>query len=345
MTAGDVVIGLVAPGAAQEYGGRFGAWMFLCLTVAGVSVSAVSQLEALSLLFSHDVYSRYMNQYAKQEELDKIRTAVHFVLVPIAGLLTLGLLSSGAPPLSVLVACGLVTNSLLWPVVTSHLWKTISPVGVLAGMIGGFFTGLAVCISMAKGWNAAATAGGIGVMPDGGDAVWAGNIASALSSPIISILVTAFYDRMGWDDGDEDFEWSKMLNSGKIPREMCGKEGLNGSLLPAGVFEKRECNSSSANVRIVRDVIRSSLASAAIAFFLLVAWPSLALPAADFSSEYFTFWVFVTFLLFAVSASVMCLMPAIKAWDEISKKENKTDMKEDKSGHSVRYGSCHPPHA
>ena len=72
VTAGDVVIGLVAPGAAQEYGGRFGAWMFLCLTVAGVSVSAVSQLEALSLLFSHDVYSRYMNQYAKQEELDKI---------------------------------------------------------------------------------------------------------------------------------------------------------------------------------------------------------------------------------------------------------------------------------
>ena len=149
-------------------------------------------------------------------------------------------------------------------------------------------------------------------MPDGGDAVWAGNIASALSSPIISILVTAFYDRMGWDDGDEDFEWSKMLNSGKIPREMCGKEGLNGSLLPAGVFEKRECNSSSANVRIVRDVIRSSLASAAIAFFLLVAWPSLALPAADFSSEYFTFWVFVTFLLFAVSACAICLQPSIK---------------------------------
>lgn len=196
LTPGDVMGGLVAPAVIQEFGGRGIAWLYMFATVAAMNSSAAHQFEALGQILAFDAYSRFVHVSATRRDVGKVRVVAPLVLVPLVGGVTLSLVYSATPPVIVLVASGLVTNSFIWLIVCSHIWKTIPPVGALAGGVGGLALAIIVWLSLG-GWTEEVGVGLHDPQKWGGHAVWAGNLTGLFASPIISLLVTVLYDRQG----------------------------------------------------------------------------------------------------------------------------------------------------
>ncbi|KAG8945835.1 hypothetical protein FRC04_012282 [Tulasnella sp. 424] len=187
LTDADISAGLPAPAAAAALLGKGGAAALLILLFLAVTSATSAELIAVSSILTYDVYKRYINPKATEQQ---ILWVSHMMIIAFA--LFMGVAGTifyyiGISMGWLYLFMGTVLGSAVVPVALSITWKSANTWGCVAGAVGGFGAGLiAWLVTTSKLYDGVLNADTTGQNYP----MLAGNVASIVVGGLIAVIWT-----------------------------------------------------------------------------------------------------------------------------------------------------------
>ncbi|KAK0450295.1 urea transporter [Desarmillaria tabescens] len=201
LTAADVSAGLPAAAAASALLGKSGAAALLVLLFLAVTSATSAELIAVSSLLTYDVYKKYINPRATEQQILRIghlMVAVYAVIMGLAGLIFYYI---GVSMGWLYTFMGVILGSGVVPIALCITWKKANKWGCIAGAMAGFAAGIIAWLVTTTCLN-----GGVINVTVSDYEMLAGNLASIGVGGIIATVSSLI-----WPE-NFDFEITRSLN-------------------------------------------------------------------------------------------------------------------------------------
>ncbi|KAI1798247.1 urea transporter [Ganoderma leucocontextum] len=203
LSAADVSAGLPAPAAAAAILGKSGAAALLVVLFLAVTSATSAELIAVSSILTYDVYKKYFNPKATEDQILRMSHAMVALFAIVMGLLGLIFFYIGISMGWLYEFMGVVLGSAVVPIAMCVTWSKANKWGCIGGSVAGFCTGVIAWLVTTSTLNG----GEITVTTTGGDLeMLAGNLASIGVGGIITVVVS-----MIWPE-NFDFEATRAIN-------------------------------------------------------------------------------------------------------------------------------------
>ncbi|KAL1757356.1 hypothetical protein FB107DRAFT_209319 [Schizophyllum commune] len=184
LSAADVSAGLPAAAAAAALRGPGGAAAMLILLFLAVTSATSAELIAVSSIGTYDIYKRYINPKATEEQLLRVG---HFVVAAYAiacGFFGLIFYYIGVSMGWLYTFMGVILGGAVCPIAIGVTWRKANKTGCIVGALAGLVAGVGTWLgTTARLWD-----GVINVTTSGGDyEMLAGNLASIGVGAIVSV--------------------------------------------------------------------------------------------------------------------------------------------------------------
>ncbi|TCD67621.1 hypothetical protein EIP91_012186 [Steccherinum ochraceum] len=192
LSANDVSAGLPASAAAAALLGKGGAAILLVVLFLAVTSATSAELIAVSSILTYDVYKKYFNPKATEEQILKVSHAMVGLFALVMGILGLIFFYIGISMGWLYEFMGVVLGSAVVPIALAISWRKANKWGSIAGAVIGFCFGLIawlVTTSTKNGGVINVTVGTTG----GDDEMLAGNLASIGVGGIVTCVVSYFW--------------------------------------------------------------------------------------------------------------------------------------------------------
>jgi Na+/proline symporter len=188
----DVSAGLPAAAAAAALLGKSGAAALLILLFLAVTSATSAELIAVSSLLTYDVYKKYINPRANEEQILRMghyMVALYALISALAGLIFYYI---GVSMGWLYVFMGVILGSGVAPIALCVTWSKANKWGCVGGSIAGFVAGIIAWLVTTSTLNH----GVINVETSGGDyEMLAGNLASIGVGAIIAVVTSYIVSR------------------------------------------------------------------------------------------------------------------------------------------------------
>jgi len=204
LTPADVSAGLPAAAAASALLGKSGAAALLILLFLAVTSATSAELIAVSSILTYDVYKRYINPKATEDQILKVShlmVAFFALCMALAGVIFFYI---GVSMGWLYTFMGVVLGSAVVPIALCVTWSKANKWGCIAGSIAGFFAGIIAWLVTTSTLNNSV----INVTTSGGDyEMLAGNLASIGVGGIIATVASYM------SPDDYDFASTRAINA------------------------------------------------------------------------------------------------------------------------------------
>ncbi|KAI0686454.1 urea transporter [Cytidiella melzeri] len=200
----DVSAGLPAPSAASALLGQGGAAALLVVLFLAVTSATSAELIAVSSILTFDVYKKYVNPKATEQQILWVSHASVAFFAVLMGLLGLIFFYIGISLGWLYEFMGVILGSAVVPIALCVSWKKANKWGCIVGAITGFVCGLIAWLVTTSTLNG----GVLSVTTTGGDEeMLAGNLASIGVGGIVACVTSYFWP--------ENFDWdvTRAINS------------------------------------------------------------------------------------------------------------------------------------
>ncbi|TBU55536.1 urea transporter [Dichomitus squalens] len=203
LSAADVSAGLPAPAAAAAILGKGGAAALLVVLFLAVTSATSAELIAVSSILTYDVYKKYFNPTATEEQILRVSHAMVALFAIVMGFLGLIFFYIGISMGWLYEFMGVVLGSAVVPIAMCVTWRKANKWGCIIGAIAGFCMGVMAWLVTTSALNG----GELTVTTTGGDLeMLAGNLASIGVGGIVTIVVSTI-----WPE-NFDFEATRAIN-------------------------------------------------------------------------------------------------------------------------------------
>ncbi|TRM67086.1 hypothetical protein BD626DRAFT_546072 [Schizophyllum amplum] len=184
LSAADVSAGLPAAAAAAALSGPGGAAALLILLFLAVTSACSAELIAVSSIGTYDVYKRYINPKATEEQLLRVGHICVAVYAIACGFFGLIFYYIGVSMGWLYTFMGVLLGGAVCPIAIGITWRRANRTGCVVGAITGLVAGVGTWL----GTTARLSDGVINVTTSGGDyEMLAGNLASIGVGAIVSL--------------------------------------------------------------------------------------------------------------------------------------------------------------
>ncbi|KAJ7621021.1 urea transporter [Roridomyces roridus] len=203
LSPADVSAGLPAAAAASALLGKAGAAALLVLLFLAVTSATSAELIAVSSLLTYDVYKRYINPKATEEQILRVSHLMVVFYAVVIGLAGLIFFYIGVSMGWLYTFMGVILGSGVAPIALCITWSKANKMGCIVGSLAGFAAGIIAWLVTTSTLNN----GVINVTTSGGDfEMLAGNLASIGVGGIIA-TVSSYV----WPE-NYDFESTRQIN-------------------------------------------------------------------------------------------------------------------------------------
>ncbi|KAF9043829.1 urea transporter [Hymenopellis radicata] len=303
LSPADVSAGLPAAAAAAALLGKSGAAALLVLLFLAVTSATSAELIAVSSLLTYDVYKRYINPKATEEQILNVghmMVAVYALVMALAGLIFYYI---GVSMGWLYTFMGVILGSGVAPIALCITWSKANKWGCIGGSLAGFAAGIVAWLVTTSTLNG----GVINVTTSGGDyPMLAGNLASIGVGAIVAVASSFI-----WPE-DFDFELTRALNRTDVEphaKEMQDEkiQKIDADVTPA---EEEEDKDDLDPVALRKAFRFASWASLALLLIMIIIIP---LPLFFASTVYgeggLTAWVVIGIIWTFLSAFTVVLYP------------------------------------
>ena len=298
----DIGLGLVAPTAAANLMGDFGAILILSILFTAVTAAGSSQLVSVSSLVTYDVFRTYLKPSATGRELIRVSRLTILGFGIGMGFLTLLLYQSGVSLQYVYLMMGIMIGSAVAPISFAILWKKTHRIaatsGAIIGLVCGITTWLFTANSMFGELTLASTGNQIPLLY--------GNIASILTG----LLITIFGSLMKPENFDFGIMHQKILVVDDKVRSMLKRDTDEQYL-------KRSLNFC---IKV----------GFSISIFFVIVWPAtFILSNFVFDEQSFSLWITLAIVWASAAGAVLIILPFIEARKSIAEIIHKANVESD----------------
>lgn len=299
LTENEIGLGLVAPTAASNLMGDFGAILLLTIIFTAVTAAGSSQLVSVSSLVTYDVFRTYLKPSSTGRELIRISRYTILGFGMGMGILASILFHSGFSLQYVYLMMGILIGSAVAPISFALLWKkTNKYAATLAAVLGlacGVFSWLYSANTMFGEISLSSTGNLIPLL--------IGNVVSITSSLAITIVGSMIKS----ENFDFQIMKQKILVVDDKVRSMLKRDTDEEFLQRSLKFCKR--------------------AGFSISVFLVIMWPaSFYLTEFAFDEQSFHMWIYLAMVwAFGAAAIIICL-PLLEARRSIAEIIHKAKM-------------------
>ena len=298
----DIGLGLVAPTAAANLMGDFGAILILSILFTAVTAAGSSQLVSVSSLVTYDVFRTYLKPSATGRELIRVSRLTILGFGIGMGFLTLLLYQSGVSLQYVYLMMGIMIGSAVAPISFAILWKKTHRIaatsGAIIGLVCGITTWLFTANSMFGELTLASTGNQIPLLY--------GNIASILTG----LLITIFGSLVKPENFDFGIMHQKILVVDDKVRSMLKRDTDEQYL-------KRSLNFC---IKV----------GFSISIFFVIVWPAtFILSNFVFDEQSFSLWITLAIVWVSAAGAVLIILPFIEARKSIAEIIHKANVESD----------------
>ncbi len=298
----DIGLGLVAPTAAANLMGDFGAILILSILFTAVTAAGSSQLVSVSSLVTYDVFRTYLKPSATGRELIRVSRLTILGFGIGMGFLTLLLYQSGVSLQYVYLMMGIMIGSAVAPISFAILWKKTHRIaatsGAIIGLVCGITTWLFTANSMFGELTLASTGNQIPLLY--------GNIASILTG----LLITIFGSLVKPENFDFGIMHQKILVVDDKVRSMLKRDTDEQYL-------KRSLNFC---IKV----------GFSISIFFVIVWPAtFILSNFVFDEQSFSLWITLAIVWASAAGAVLIILPFIEARKSIAEIIHKANVESD----------------
>ncbi|MGB0855434.1 MAG: sodium:solute symporter family transporter [Nitrosopumilus sp.] len=299
LTENEIGLGLVAPTAASNLMGDFGAILFLTIIFTAVTAAGSSQLVSVSSLVTYDVFRTYLKPSSTGRELIRISRFTILAFGIGMGILASLLFHSGFSLQYVYLMMGVLIGSAVAPISFAILWKKTNRYAATGAAVIGLACGV-----ISWFWSANFMFGEITLSSTG-------HLVPLLIGNVISISVSLGITIVGSMIKPEKFDFhlmkQKILVVDDKIRSMI-KHDTNEEFLQRSLkFCKR--------------------AGFSISVFLVVIWPaSFYLTGLVFDEQIFHLWIWLAIIWAFGAAGIIIFLPLFEARKNIYEIFHKATM-------------------
>ncbi len=302
LTENEIGLGLVAPTAASNLMGDFGAILLLTIIFTAVTAAGSSQLVSVSSLVTYDVFRTYLKPSSSGRELIKISRFTILGFGIGMGLLASLLFHSGFSLQYVYLMMGILIGSAVSPISFAILWKKTNKYAATSAAIIGLGCGISSWLLSADLMYGEITLSSTG------------NLLPLLIGNIVSISVGLGITLVGSMVKPENFDFhlmkQKILVVDDKIRSMLKHDTDEEFLQRSLKFCKR--------------------AGFSISVFLVIVWPaSFYLTEFVFEEKSFHIWIWLAIIWAFSAAGIIIFLPLIEARKSISEVFHKANMDSD----------------
>ncbi|MDQ5841983.1 MAG: sodium/solute symporter [Thermoproteota archaeon] len=286
LTSEQIGMGLVAPTAASQVLGDFGAILLLTMLFTAVTAAGSAELISVSSLITYDVYRTYFNPSATGRGLMRISRLAIVSFGIGMGLLAVILLQVGASLQYVYLTMGVLIGSAVVPISLAIVWKRTNKVAATAGALVGLVCGVAVWLSFSYAFygtvSVSTTSQSLPLL--------AGNVTSILVGGIVTLF--------GSMVRPDNFDFRLMKQKIKI--------------VDAKI--RRAIEQESDEEYLKRWSKFGYKFGIALTLTLVIAWPiPLYISGYVFSKDAYIVWVGIAVSWAATAATVIVLLPLVES--------------------------------
>lgn len=299
LTENEIGLGLVAPTAAANLMGDFGAILILTILFTAVTAAGSSQLVSVSSLITYDVFRTYLKPSATGRELIRISRFAILGFGIGMGILASILFQSGFSLQYVYLMMGVLIGSAVAPISFALLWKKTNRFAATSAAIIGLGCGVSSWLFSANFIH-----GEISLISTG-DLIplLIGNVVSISTS----LGITVFGSLIKSENFDFQIMKQKILVVDDRVRSMLRRDTDEEFLQRSLRFCKR--------------------AGFSISIFLVIVWPaSFYLTEFVFEEQSFQLWVWLAIVWAFGAAGIIILLPLIEARRSIAEIFHKAQM-------------------
>ncbi|KAG1870284.1 urea transporter [Suillus subluteus] len=204
LSQNDISEGLPASLAAATLLGKSGAAALLIVLFLAVTSATSAELIAVSSILTYDVYVRYINPKATEQQILRMSHAGVVIFALVMGIAGVIFYYIGVSMGWLYTFMGVILGSAVCPIALCITWKKASKVGCISGSLIGFSAGIIAWLVTTSTLNQKV----INVTTSGGNyEMLAGNLASIGVGAIISTAASLI-----WPD-DYDFALTRAINN------------------------------------------------------------------------------------------------------------------------------------
>lgn len=295
----DIELGLVAPTAATNLMGDFGAILILTIIFTAVTAAGSSQLVSVSSLITYDVFRTYLKPSATGRELIRISRFAILGFGIVMGVLASILFHSGFSLQYVYLMMGVLIGSAVAPISFALLWKKTNKFAATSAAIIGLICGVFSWIFVTHFIHGEITLDSTG------------DLIPLLIGNVVSISVSLGITIVGSLIKSENFDFQimkqKILVVDDKVRSMLRRDTDEEFLQHSLRFCKR--------------------AGFSISVFLVIVWPaSFYLTEFVFEEQSFQLWVWLAIVWAFSAAGIIIFLPLIEARRSITEIFHKAQM-------------------
>ena len=317
LTENEIGLGLVAPTAATNLMGDFGAILILTIVFTAVTAAGSSQLVSVSSLVTYDVFRTYLKPSSSGRQLMKVSRFTILGFGMGMGLLASILFHSGFSLQYVYLMMGILIGSAVTPISFALLWQKTNKYAATSAAIIGLVCGVSSWF-----WSAYLMYGEITLSSTG-------HLLPLLIGNVVSIVVSLGITLIGSMIKPENFDFGimkqKILVVDDKVRSMLEHDTDDEFLQRSLKF----CKRSGFSISI---------------FLVLVLPASLYLTKFVFDDYSFHLWIWLAIIWAFVAAGIIIFLPIIEARKSISEIFHKANMNSEMKypsddSHSSKYDS------
>ncbi|KAG8221669.1 urea transporter [Butyriboletus roseoflavus] len=201
LTQSDISAGLPASFAAVTLLGQGGAAALLVILFLAVTSATSAELIAVSSVLTYDVYVRYINPQATEQQVLKMSHAGVIIFALVMGIAGTIFYYIGVSMGWLYTFMGVILGSGVVPIALCITWSKANRLGCIGGSVIGFVVGVAVWLGVTSGLNE-----GVINVDVSNYEMLGGNLASIAIGGIIAVTVSLI-----WPD-NYDFAETRAIN-------------------------------------------------------------------------------------------------------------------------------------
>ncbi|KAH0826323.1 urea transporter [Lanmaoa asiatica] len=203
LTQDEISAGLPASFAAATLLGQSGAAALLVVLFLAVTSATSAELIAVSSVLTYDVYVRYINPRATEQQILRMSHLGVVIFALVMGIAGTIFYYIGVSMGWLYTFMGVILGSGVVPIALCITWSKANRLGCIAGSLIGFIAGVAVWLGVTSGLNE----GVINVTTSGGNyEMLGGNLASIAVGGIVAVIASLI-----WPD-NYDFTETRAIN-------------------------------------------------------------------------------------------------------------------------------------
>ncbi|KAF8839783.1 urea transporter [Paxillus ammoniavirescens] len=190
LTPDEISAGLPASFAAATLLGQSGAAALLIVLFLAVTSATSAELIAVSSILTYDIYVKYFNPKATEEQILRMSHAGVAIFALVMGLAGVIFFYIGVSMGWLYTFMGVILGSAVVPIALCITWSKASRAGCVGGAVIGLVVGIAAWLGVTDAYNA----GVINVTTSGGNyEMLAGNLASIGVGGIVAVVASLIW--------------------------------------------------------------------------------------------------------------------------------------------------------